>query len=61
MWGEKPQMEGMESSDFHHGRAPIRPSLLQTGIMNSGQNTTNDYLKAWQRDQKQVETGGEST
>lgn len=61
MWGEKPRWRERESSDFRHGRAPIRPTLLQIAIINSEQNTTNNYLKALQRDQKQVETGGEST
>lgn len=60
--GEKsPRWREWESSDFCHGRAPIRTSLLQTAIINSEQNTTNNSLKAPQRDQKQVETGGEST
>lgn len=61
MWGVKPRRREWESSDFPHGRALIRPTLLQIAIINPDQNTANNYLKALQRDQKQVETGGEPT
>ena len=61
VWRGKPRWREWDSSDFLNGRALIRPTLLQITIINSEQNTTNNYLKALPSDQKQVGIGGEST
>lgn len=56
--GNKPQMEGSGEADFCNSQAPIRPTLLWITTTNSEQNLTHISLKALERDQKQVETGG---